>query len=156
MARDLNLMFHATTSSGTTFTGTDTTGTNGPTVDLGSNSVNRTLLVERRISGAVTGNPALDITFFDSSDNSTFVPVPGTTGAAAIGFAKATTNSYSSTDAVAPSGPGAVAKIVVRTDKRYLRAKFTTGTSGVSVAGVTVVGAVMSGAYSGQVGPIDS
>ncbi len=155
MANDLNLMFHATTSSGVTFTGTDTTGTNGPTVDLGSNSVNRTLLLERRISGATTGNPGLQIRFQDSVDNTTFVNMPGTTSTGVIGFAVATTNSYGSTDAVAPSGPNAVAKIVVRTEKRFIRAVFQTGTSGVVVAVVTVVGKVLAGAFSGQAGPID-
>lgn len=154
MARDLKLVFHATTAAGTTFAGGDTTGSNGPVVDLGSNSVNRTLLLERRISGAVTGT--LDIKLMESSDNSTFVNMPGTTTASLLGFAKATTNSYGSTDAVAPSGPNAVAKMVVRTDKRYLRATFTTSTSTASVAGVTVVGTVLSGAWSGKAGPIDS
>ena len=154
MARDLNLMFHATSSSGITLTGTDTTGTNGPVVDLGSNSVNRTLLLERRISGAVTGS--LDIKLMVSTDNSTFVNMPGTTTASLLGFSKATTNSYGSTDAVAPSGPNAVAKLVVRTDARYMRATFTVGTSATGSAGVTVVGAVLSGAFSGQAGPIDS
>lgn len=154
MAKDLGLMFHGTTSTGITLTGTDTTGTNGPIVDLGSNTVTRTLLMERRISGAVTGNPGLDIKFMHGSDGTNFVNMPGTTSNALSGFARATTNSYGSTDAVAPSGPNAVAKAVVRTDRRYLRATFTTGTSGVSVAGVTVVGNVMSGAFSGQAGPI--
>lgn len=157
MANDLNLQFHGTQSAGTTFTGTDTTGTNGPTIDLGSNSVNRTLLLERRIGGthSVLGGKGLDITFFDSSDNSTFVAMPGTTSSAALGFALATTNSYGSTDAIAPSGPGAVAKIVLRTDKRYIRARFQTGTSAAVVGGVTVIGKVLGGAYSGQGGPID-
>lgn len=153
MAGDLNHRFHGTQSAGTTFTGTDTTGTNGPIIDLGSNSVNRTLLLERRISGAMTAT--LDITFFDSSDGSTFVPMPGTTAASALGFARATTNSYGSTDAVAPSGPNAVAKLTLRTDKRYIRARFTIGTSATSAAGVTVIGKAMAGAFSGQAGPID-
>src|SRR5688572_15160615 len=113
MANDLQLMFHATSSSGITLTGTDTTGTNGPIVDLGSNSVNRTLLLERRISGAMTA--ALDIKIMESSDGSSFVNMPGTTTASLLGFSKATTNSYGSTDAVAPSGPNAVGKAVVRT-----------------------------------------
>lgn len=154
MARDLKLFFHDTTSASKTFTGADTTGTNGPVVDLGSNGVNRTLLLERRISGAVTGT--LEIKLMDSTDNSTYVPMPGTTTASLLGFAKATTNSYGSTDAVAPSGPNAVVKLVVRTDKRFIRATFTTSTSTASVAGVTVVGAVLGGAFSGQAGPIDT
>lgn len=154
MASDLNLQFHGTQSAGTTFTGTDTTGTAGPTIDLGSNGINRALLLERRIGGAMTAT--LDIRFQDSSDNSTFVNMPGTTSTAILGFAKATTNSYASTDAIAPSGPNAVAKAIIRTDKRYIRAVFTIGTSATSAAGVTVVGKLLSGAYSGAVGPIDS
>lgn len=154
MANDLNLQFHGTQSAGTTFTGTDTTGTNGPIVDLGSNSVNRTLLLERRIGGAMTAS--LDIRFQDSSDGSTFVNMPGTTTTSFLGFAKATTNSYASTDAIAPSGPNAVGKAIIRTDKRYVRAVFIIGTSATSAAGVTVIGKVLGGAYSGADGPIDS
>ena len=153
MANDLRLFFHDSTSAARTFTGADTTGTNGPVVDLGSNSVNRTLLLERRISGAVTGT--LDIKFMDSSDGSTFVNMPGTTTASLLGFAKATTNSYGSTDSVAPSGPNAVAKAIIRTDKQYVRATFTTSTSTASVAGVTIIAKVLSGAWSGKAGPID-
>jgi flagellin-like hook-associated protein FlgL len=149
MANDLLLMFHATTAAGATFAAVSTTG---PVVDLGSNSVNRTLLLERRI---VSGTGTLDITFQDSSDNSTFVNMPGTTSSANVGFARATTSSYASTDAIAPSGPNAVAKIVIRTDKRYVRATFTTATTN-TWGGVSVVGKVMSGAFSGQDGPIDS
>lgn len=152
MANDLNLQFHGTQSAGTTFTGTDTTGTNGPIVDLGTATAVRTLLLERRIGGAMTGT--LDIKFMMSSDGSTFVNMPGTTTASLLGFSKATTNSYASTDAIAPSGPNAVAKVVIRTDRRYLRATFTVGTSATSSAGVTVIGKVMAGAYSGLDGPI--
>lgn len=154
MAHDLNLMFHGTSSSSVTFSGTDTTGTNGPVVDLGSTTAKRTLLLERRISGAVTGT--LDIKLMSSSDNSTFVNMPGTTTAALLGFAKATTNSYGSTDTVAPSGPNAVGRAIMQMTPghRYLRATFTVGTSATSVAGVTVVGKVLGGAFSGQSGPI--
>lgn len=154
MALDQNLMFHGTSGASVTYSGTDTTGTNGPVVDLGSSSVTRTLLLERRISGAVTGT--LDIKLMSSSDNSTFINMPGTTSNALLGFARAVTNSYGSTDAVAPSGPNAVVKLALRIgpNQRYVRATFTVGTSATSVAGVTVVGRVLSGAYSGQDGPI--
>lgn len=147
-------MFHGTQAAGTTFTGTDTTGTNGPVIDLGSNSVNRSLLVERRIGGTITGNPALDIKFMKSSDGTNYVNMPGTTSNAITGFARATTNDYGSTDAVAATTPPA--RLEIRTDVRYLRATFTTGTSGVVVAGVTVIGKIMAAAYSGAVGPFDS
>lgn len=153
MANDLKLMFHDSTSASRTFTGADTTGTAGPVVDLGSNSVNRTLLLERRISGAVTGT--LDIRIQVGTTSTSLADLPGTTTASLLGFAKATTNSYGSTDAVAPSGPNAIQRLVLRTDKQFVRLMFTTSTSTASVAGVTVVAKVMSGAFSGAAGPID-
>jgi hypothetical protein len=151
MAIDQSLYFHATTASGATFT--SSTGVFGPTVDLGSSSTyNRTILVECRIAGPLSGTGSLDITFEDSTDGTSFTNMPGATGAL-LGFARTATTSYGSTDAVAAEAPR---RIVLRTDKRYVRAEFTTTATTVSYAGVTVIGKPMGGAFSGAVGPRDT
>lgn len=146
MANDNALWFHGTLAAGSTMTFT-AASTPGPTVDLGSSTVNRTILVERRI-GSISGS-TLGIAFVDSLDNSTFSAMPGVTGA---GFKPAASSNYASTDALAPTAPE---RIVFKTDKRYVRALFTIGTSGTTVGGVSVVGKVLTGAYSGAVGPLD-
>lgn len=156
MARSQELLFHATTSTGVTITGT--TGITGPSVDLGSSTVVRTLLVERRIAGNGGGGAGgfLDITFQDSVDNTTFVNMPGTTSSAALGFARinGTANSYGSTDAIAPSGANAVPKIALRCTKRFVRAVMTpSGTTG-GWAGITITGQALAGAFAGSTGPI--
>ena len=148
MARDVNLYFHGTSASGATFL-TNTT-TNGPTVDLGSNTVNRALLLERRIASWSSG--VLDITFQDSTDNTTFTNIPGSTGAV-MGFARATTAAYNATsDSTASAAP---ARILLRTDKRYVRAVFLTGTTA-SFGAVSVVGMPLEGPYSGAATNVDA
>lgn len=151
MAQDLKLFFHGTTSAGATVAAS---ALNGPTVDLGSESVNRVMLIERRISGG--GGTALNITFQEGSDGTNFVNMPGTTSSATLGFAPATTSSYGSTDAVAPSGPAAVARIAMRFSKRYARAVFTpVATTASTFTGITLVGKPLGGAFSGKAGPVD-
>lgn len=141
-------MFHGSLAAGTVMTAT--TAQNGVTVDLGSNTVNRTILVERRIT-ALTGQ-GLDTTFQDSLDGTTFSAMPGATGALA-GFKRGTTTIYSSTDAIAPN---AAERIVIRTDKRYVRAVNTPiGTTFVSVT-FSLTGQPLDGSFAFGVGPIDS
>ena len=147
MANDASLWFHGTLAAGSTMTFT-AANTAGPTVDLGSNTVNRTILVERRI-GSISGS-TLGIAFVDSLDGTTFSAMPGVTGA---GFKPAASSNYASTDALAPT---AAERITFRTDKRYVRALYTIGTSGTTVGGVTVVGKILSSGYSGAVGPLDT
>ena len=150
MANDANLYFHGTSSAGTTMAPTSTTSY-GAGIDLGSASVNRAILVERRIASMNSATGTLDLIFQDSSDNTTFVNLPGTTGALA-GFARAITTSYSSTDAVAADAP---ARIIIRTDKRYVRMGWAVGHTTNSFGGVSVVGKVLSGGFSGAVGARD-
>lgn len=150
MANDAALFFHGTSASGATFA--SSTGTNGPTVDLGSNTVNRAIRVERRVAGAISGGGSLDIVFQDSTDGTTFVNMPGATGAL-LGFARTATTSYSSTDAVAAEAPGV---IILRTDKRYVRMVGTVTATTTSFGGVSVVGKVLSGAWSGASGVRDT
>lgn len=149
MANDASLYFHGTSAAGTTVNPT-TTASYGPGIDLNSASVNRAILVERRIASVNSATATLDIFFQDSSDNTTFVNLPGTTGGLA-GFSRATTTSYSSTDAVAADAP---ARIIVRTDKRYIRAGWTVGHT-TNAWSISLVGKVLSGAFSGAVGARD-
>jgi hypothetical protein len=146
MANDTALMFHGSLAAGTVLTATIATA--GPTVDLGSNTINRVLLVERRIT-ANTG--ALDTTFQDSLDNTTFSNMPGATGAL-LGFRRSTTTIYSSTDAIAPLAPD---RIVIRCDKRYVRMSVALGTSNTSVT-FSVVAKVIDGSFAFGVGAIDT
>lgn len=145
MANDLALIFHGSASGGTTLTAT--LATNLPSVDLGSNSVNRTLLLERRVS-ALTGASGINVKFQDSTDNTTFSDMPGA-GNQILGFKVAVSTQYSSTDAVAASAPD---RLTLNTDKRYLRGVVTPGTTFSSVT-FSVVGKVMNGAFSGASGP---
>lgn len=147
MARDQALMFHGSIAAGTVMTAT--TAQNGVTIDLGSNTVNRSLLIERRIT-ALNGQ-GLDTTFQDSLDGTTFSAMPGATGALA-GFKRGTTTIYSSTDAIAPNAPE---RILLRTDKRFVRMVSTPiGTTFVTVT-FSVVGVVTDGGYAFAVGPLD-
>lgn len=150
MAKDLSLYFHGSAASGTTIA--VTTQVFGPTVDLGSNTVNRAILVSKRVlSGGTTGT--LDVVFQDSTDATTFTNMPGSTGAA-LGFVRQTSvSSYSSTDAVAADAP---ARILLRTDKRYVRAAFTAAGTGPVFGGVSIVGDVLGGGFSGAAGPRDT
>ncbi len=150
MAKDVSLFFHGTGSSGTTMA--SSTGTNHPTVDLGSNTINRTLLVRMYMGAAKSGTGNLDVTFQDSTDNTTFVNMPGATGAL-LGFARQLTHSYSSTDAVAADAP---ARVVIRTDKRYVRAVSTVSATTTSWGGVTVVADVIDGGFAFAAGPRDT
>lgn len=147
MANDAALMFHGSLAAGTVMTAT--IATNGAAVDLGSNSINRVLLLERRIT-ALTASCTLDTTFQDSTDATTFSAMPGATGAL-LGFKRATTSIFSSTDTIAPGAPD---RIVLRTDKRYIRMVTTPGTTFTS-ATFSVTGKVLDGGFSGQAGPID-
>jgi hypothetical protein len=147
MANDLYLIFHGSASGGTTLTAT--TATNLPSIDLGSNSVNRTLLLERRVT-ALTGAAGINVKLQASTDNTTFSDMPGA-GSSLAGFPVATTTIYGSTDAVAANAPD---RIAVRTDKRYVRAVVTPGTTFTTVT-FSVVGKVLSGAYASAVGPLD-
>ena len=144
MAADAALYFHGTSAVGATFTpGTSTSY--GPTVDLNSNTVNRLIRVEKRVA-SVTGTTSggVDVVFQDSTDGTNFTNIPGATGAL-VGFERSATSSYSSTDAVAAD---AAQVAMIRTDKRYVRAALSaTGTH--SVQGITLVGKVLSGAWSG-------
>lgn len=146
MANDTALFFHGSLAAGTVLTATVATA--GPTIDLGSNTINRVLLVERRITAA-TGS-FLDTTFQDSLDATTFSAMPGATGAL-LGFKRGTTTIFSSTDTIAPGAPD---RIVIRTDKRYIRMSVALGTSANSYT-FSVIGKVLDGAFSGQAGPID-
>lgn len=150
MATDVNLWFHGTSSAGATLG--SSTGDNLPTVDLGSNTVNRTILVEMRVGNAKAGGGSLDVIFQDSTDNTTFVNMPAATGAL-LGFGRVATHSYTSTDAVAPAAPS---RIMLRTDKRYVRATGTVTATTTTFSGVTIVGKVLEGALSGAVGPRDT
>ncbi len=150
MANDAALYFHGTSGAGATFTPAQST-TYGPTVDLGSATVNRAIMVERRIASRLVGTGGLDTIFQDSVDGSTWVNMPAATGAL-LGFPRSATTSYSSTDAVAAEAPG---RILLRTDKRYIRAGFSVAETTSSYGGVSVVGKVLSGAYSGSVGARD-
>ena len=143
MAADAALYFHGTSAVGATFT--SSTGAAGPTVGLGSATVNRAIMVERRIAGAISGTGSLDCYFQDSADGTNFTNLPGATGALS-GFARTATTSYSSTDAVAAEAP---ARVIIRTDKRYVRAWFATTATTTSYGGVSVVGKVLGGAWSG-------
>jgi hypothetical protein len=147
MANDAALMFHGSTAAGTVLTATVATA--GPTVDLGSNSVNRALLLERRITAA--SGSALDQTFQDSLDGTTFSAMPGATGAL-LGFKRSTTTIFSSTDAIAPNAPD---RIIIRTDKRFVRMISSVGTSGNSYT-FTVVGKVIDGAWAFAAGALDT
>lgn len=147
MANSLDLIFHGSASGGTTLTAT--IATNLPSVDLGSNSVNRMLLLERRVS-ALTGPAGINIKLQDSTDNTTFSDMPGA-GSSLIGFPVATTTVYGSTDAVAANAP---TRLAVRADKRYMRGVVTPGTTFTTVT-FSIVGKVLTGAYAGAVGPLD-
>jgi hypothetical protein len=148
MAKDAALMFHGSIAAGTVMTAT--IATNGVTVDLGSNSVNRALLLERRIT-ALTASCTLDTTFQDSTDGTTFSAMPGATGAL-LGFKRATTSIFSSTDAIAPNAPD---RIVLRADKRFMRMVTTPGTTFTS-ATFSVVGMVVDGGFAFAVGALDT
>lgn len=151
MAQDLNLYFHGTSAAGATFT-PGTTSLFGPTVDLGSATVNRTIRIEKRVqawSGTTAGG--LTVFFQDSSDGTSFTNMPGSTGSL-IGFVRSATSSYSSTDAVAAD---AAEVAVIRTDKRYVRAGFSTTETTQSVRGITLRAKVLSGAWSGASGVRD-
>lgn len=133
--------------------GATTLVVNGPTVDLGSDTVNRTILVELR-AVSTSGTGTLDIWFSDSSTGTTFVTMPSSAGNR-LGFGRITggnTISYSSTDAVAANAPF---RITLRTDKRYVRASWQASETTVSIQGVSIVGVPMEGAYAGAVGPRD-
>jgi hypothetical protein len=149
MAYDKALMFHGDGTTATATTMTFTQPQNGVTVDLGSNSINRTLLIERRI--ASHSGSFLDTTFADSTDNATFSNMPGATGAL-LGFKRATTSIFSSTDAIAPNAPD---RIVIRTDKRYMRMVSSIGTSNNTYV-VTVVARVIDGGGAFGSGPLDT
>lgn len=150
MATDGNLWFHGTAASGTTITYV-TTGQAHPSVDLGSSTINRALLMEMRLGAAKSGDGPLDVYFQDSTDNTTFTTMPGSTGQI-LGFARQATHSYSSTDAVAADAP---ARILLRTDKRYVRMVSQTSTTTV-FPNVSVVAKPMGGAFTGGVGPRDT
>ncbi len=150
MANDERLYFHGTLAAGSTmaFTAPNTVGAS---VDLGSNTVNRTIEVVsaiRSVGGAVGGG-TLTITFHDSTDDSTFSAMGGTAG---IGIRARVSSNYASTDAVAPT---ATEKVVLKTDKRYVRAHYTISSSGNTFGGVTVIGKVLTGAFSGALGNVD-
>jgi hypothetical protein len=148
VANDAALFFHGSLAAGTTMT--QTTAQNGVAVDLGSNTLNRTLLVERRIT-ALNGQ-GLDTTFQDSADGTTFSAMPGATGGL-LGFKRGTTTIYGSTDTLAPGAPE---RIVIRTDKRYVRMVSTPiGTTFASVS-FSVVAKVLDGSFAMAVGAIDS
>ena len=149
MANDAALYFHGTSAAGATMV--DTTAVNGPTIDLGSASVNRAILVERRIGSYAGTTGSLDIRFQDSTDGTSFTNLPGATGAT-WGFARTATSSYSSTDAVAADAP---ARIIIRTDKRYVRAVMTGTSTTTTFGGVSLVGKPLSGAFAGAVGARD-
>jgi hypothetical protein len=148
MAGDASLYFHGSLAAGTVMTAT--IATNGATIDLGSNTINRVLLIERRIT-ALTTSSTLDTTFQDSLDNTTFSNMPGATGAL-LGFKRATTTIYSSTDAIAPLAPD---RIVIRADKRYMRMVTTPGTTFVT-ATFSVVARVVDGGFAFGVAAIDT
>lgn len=148
MAKDQALMFHGSIAAGTVMTAT--VATNGATIDLGSNTINRTLLIERRIT-ALTASCTLDTTFQDSTDGTTFSAMPGATGAL-LGFKRATTTIYSSTDTIAPNAPD---RIVIRADKRFMRMVTTPGTTFTS-ATFSVVGNVIDGGAAFANGPLDT
>lgn len=150
MANDKELYFHGTSAAGATFTPAQST-TYGPTIDLGSNGVNRVIVVERRILSRLVGTGSIDTVFQDSTDG-TFTNMPGATGAL-IGFARGNTTSYASTDAVAADAPH---RITIRTDKRYIRAGVSVTETTTSYGGVSIVGKVMSGAWSGASGVRDT
>lgn len=147
MANDSALMFHGSLAAGTVMTAT--LATNGATIDLGSNSINRVLMIERRVT-VLTGAAGIDHTFQDSLDGTTFSAMPGATGAL-MGFKRATTTIYSSTDTIAPNAPD---RIVLRTDKRYLRVVSTPGTT-FTTATFSIVGKVVGGAWAFAAGAID-
>jgi hypothetical protein len=148
MANDAALMFHGSLAAGTVMTAT--IATNGAAIDLGSNTINRTLLIERRIT-ALTASCTLDTTFQDSTDGTTFSAMPGATGAL-LGFARGTTTIFSSTDAIAPNAPQ---RIVVRADKRFMRMVNTPGTTFTS-ATFSVIAKVIDGGAAFGNGPIDT
>lgn len=148
MARDQALMFHGSIAAGTVMTAT--IATNGATIDLGSNSVNRVLLVERRIT-ALTASSTLDTTFQDSLDATTFSAMPGATGAL-WGFKRGTTTMFSNTDAIAPNAPD---RAIIRTDKRFVRMVTTPGTTFTS-ATFSVVAVPIDGAFAFAVGALDT
>lgn len=135
---DQSLYAHATTAAGVTLTGS--TALNGPTLDLSSNSRVQNLEATLRVRGPVTGTTlTLDVKFQDSVDGTTWVNMPGATGAT-LGFPRRTDltgpngatgngSDYASTDSIAASAPD---RITLRTTKRYLRAVFTpSGATGV-------------------------
>lgn len=156
MALDSQLIFHGSASGGTSISGTILI--NMPSVDLGSNSVNRTLLLERRVT-AITGASGFAHFLEDSTDNVTFSTMPGAVVIAGtysqpsgrVGFKQAVSAIYSSTDAVAADPPD---RIVFRADKRYLRVVHAPGTTVTSIS-FSIVGKVLGGAFSGTVGPRD-
>ena len=149
MARDVSLFFHGSLAAGTVATAT--VATNGVTIDLGSsNNINRVILVERRITAQV-GSSTLDTTFQDSLDGTTFSAMPGATGAL-LGFKRGTTTMFSSTDAVPPGAPE---RIVLRTDKRFVRMVTAVGTSACSFT-FSCVGQPLEGAFAFAVGPLDT
>jgi hypothetical protein len=148
MANDQALMFHGSLAAGTAMT--STTPANGATIDLGSNSINRVLLIERRVT-AISAGALIDTTFQDSTDATTFSNMPGATGAL-LGFKRATTTIYSSTDSIAPGAPD---RIVLRTDKRYVR-MVTTLPVTTTTATMSVVAKVIDGGFAFGVGAIDT
>lgn len=153
MARDVAMYFTGTTGGFST-TAASSTVDSGPAVDLGSNSVNRAILCEMRILSQLT-TAGFDVWFQDSTDNSTYVNMPGSTGQR-IGFLRAITTSYGSTDAVAANAP---ARILLRTDKRYVRAQWQLSTSVGATGnplGLSIIGVPVEGAYTGAVGPRDT
>lgn len=155
MARDVAMYFTGTTGGFST-TAVDSSIASGPAVDLGSNSVNRAIMVEMRILSQLT-TAGLDVWFQDSTDNSTYASMGASaTTSQLIGFNRAITTSYGSTDAVAANAP---ARILVRTDKRYIRAQYrlntSVGPSG-NALGVSIIGVPVEGAYTGAVGPRDT
>jgi hypothetical protein len=142
-------MFHGSLAAGTVMTAT--IATNGVTVDLGSNGVNRAILIERRITG-LTATCSLDTTFADSTDGTTFSNMPGATGALA-GFARGATTIFSSTDAIAPNAPS---RIIIRTDKRFVRMISTPVGTTFTSATFSVVGQPLDGSFAFAVGPLDT
>jgi hypothetical protein len=148
MAYDSALMFHGSLATGTVMTAT--IATNGAAIDLGSNTINRTLLIERRIT-ALTASSTLDTTFQDSTDGTTFSAMPGATGALS-GFKRATTTIVGSTDAIAPGAPD---RIVLRADKRFMRMVVTPGTTFTS-ATFSVVARVIDGGGAFGSGALDT
>lgn len=152
MATDSSLWLHGTSGAGTTIPGaTGGTANFYTSVDLGSNTINRVFVAERRVGATQSGTGFLDIFFQDSTDNTTFTNMPAATGAL-LGFPRTSNSDYTSTDSV---NAGAPARIVLRTDKRYIRIGATVSTSSTTFPKVSVILKPVEGANTGYVGHLD-